>query len=105
MSPRVDGWVESVDPNTGRKFYANHVTRVTQWDPPPGWNSKPAAPAAAAAPPNDALPMGWEEMKDPQSGRTFYVDHANQVTTWTKPTTAAAGSSSTPIASAPVSEI
>eukprot|EP00546_Thalassionema_frauenfeldii_P003313 CAMPEP_0178932090 /NCGR_PEP_ID=MMETSP0786-20121207/22378_1 /TAXON_ID=186022 /ORGANISM="Thalassionema frauenfeldii, Strain CCMP 1798" /LENGTH=2256 /DNA_ID=CAMNT_0020609251 /DNA_START=76 /DNA_END=6846 /DNA_ORIENTATION=- len=101
MSPRVDGWVESVDPNTGRKFYANHVTRVTQWDPPPGWNSKPAAPAAAAAPPSGGLPMGWEEMKDPQSGRVFYVDHANQVTTWTKPTAAAAGT--TPMASAPVS--
>jgi len=91
---RADGWVESVDPNTGRTFHANHVTRVTQWDPPPGWNL-----------PAPSLPMGWEEMKDPQSGRTFYVDHANQVTTWTKPTTAAAGSSSTPIASAPVSEI
>jgi len=97
MSSNNDGWVESIDPNTGRTFYANHVTRVTQWDPPPGWNSN-STPAANN---NNGLPMGWEEMKDPQSGRSFYVDHANQITTWTKPTTDAA-TSSAPVASAPV---
>eukprot|EP00562_Extubocellulus_spinifer_P011222 CAMPEP_0178545464 /NCGR_PEP_ID=MMETSP0697-20121206/3649_1 /TAXON_ID=265572 /ORGANISM="Extubocellulus spinifer, Strain CCMP396" /LENGTH=49 /DNA_ID= /DNA_START= /DNA_END= /DNA_ORIENTATION= len=30
-------WIKSTDPRTGRFFYANHVTRQTQWDPPPGW--------------------------------------------------------------------
>lgn len=30
------------------------------------------------------LPPGWEEKKDAQ-GRTFYVDHVNRKTQWTRP--------------------
>lgn len=39
-----NGWIESIDPTTGRTFYANRYTRTTQWDPPPGWrnNNNPA---------------------------------------------------------------
>lgn len=32
------------------------------------------------------LPPGWEEMRDPRSGRMYYVDHENQITTWDRPT-------------------
>jgi hypothetical protein len=32
------------------------------------------------------LPPGWEEMKDPSSGRFFYVNHNTKTTTWEKPT-------------------
>jgi len=97
-----DGWVESVDPKTGRTFYANHVTRVTQWEPPAGWNSsKRPSPKNNSTNSNNNLPEGWEEMKDPGSGRSFYVDHDSQVTTWTRPTTrsssaAAAAAATTP---------
>jgi len=31
------------------------------------------------------LPAGWEEMRDPQSGRMYYVDHERQITTWERP--------------------
>eukprot|EP00984_Skeletonema_dohrnii_P017665 scaffold8099_cov79-Skeletonema_dohrnii-CCMP3373.AAC.6 len=31
------------------------------------------------------LPDGWEEMTDPNSGRSFYIDHARQITTWERP--------------------
>ena len=31
------GWVKSQDPRSGRVFFANHLTRKTQWDPPSGW--------------------------------------------------------------------
>ncbi|MBV5332839.1 WW domain-containing protein, partial [bacterium] len=31
------------------------------------------------------LPDGWEEMTDPSTGRTFYVDHATRATTWVRP--------------------
>jgi len=30
-------WVKMKDPKTGIDFYANNVTRQTQWDPPPGF--------------------------------------------------------------------
>jgi len=39
MAEDSNGWIESVDPTTGRTFYANRYTRTTQWDPPPGWNN------------------------------------------------------------------
>jgi FYVE zinc finger/WW domain len=84
----LNGWVKSTDPNTGRVFYANHITRVTQWEPPPGWNDAPQPPKPPITPKIDessSLPPGWEEMKDPTTGRSFYVDHARQITTWTRP--------------------
>ena len=32
---RIGGdWVENTDPNTGRKYYANTVTKKTQWNYP-----------------------------------------------------------------------
>jgi hypothetical protein len=121
----VDEWIESIDPNTGRKFYANRITRTTQWDPPVGWNdasrhhgegmandatSSSASASAASAMmsmlsnnatnddnyekytgyndynnDDDALPDGWEEMTDQNTGRKFYVDHTTKATTWNRP--------------------
>jgi len=40
-----------------------------------------AAQNQAAAP----LPPGWEEAKDPRSGRSFYVNHVTKTTTWDRP--------------------
>ena len=37
-----EGWVKGVDPSSGRTFYANHLTRRTQWDPPAGWSESGA---------------------------------------------------------------
>lgn len=31
------------------------------------------------------LPFGWEAKIEPESGRTFYLDHITKTTTWTKP--------------------
>lgn len=42
----ASGWIESVDPTTGRTFYANRYTRTTQWNPPPGWKTTSSAAAA-----------------------------------------------------------
>lgn len=55
----------------------------------------PSAPSAPSAPPTDAnhspysggippLPSGWEEKVTP-AGRTFYVDHRTQTTSWVRP--------------------
>ena len=52
-----------------------------------GWyNNQIADPsgeaAVAALPP---LPDNWEEMRDPSTGRVYYVDHERQITTWDRP--------------------
>ena len=31
------GWEKLTDPNSGKFFYANHLSRATQWDPPVGF--------------------------------------------------------------------
>ncbi|KAH9972285.1 hypothetical protein BGW80DRAFT_1315325, partial [Lactifluus volemus] len=35
-------------------------------------------------PSNDDLPPGWEVRQTPD-GRTYYIDHNKQCTTWTRP--------------------
>ncbi|KAL3920939.1 MAG: hypothetical protein SGILL_003011 [Bacillariaceae sp.] len=95
-----NGWVKSVDPNSGRVFYANHITRQTQWDPPAGWIDEPSS--APLLPPqivssddgggggdddddDEPLPDNWEVMHDPTTGKPFYVDHERKITQWFKP--------------------
>jgi hypothetical protein len=86
-----NGWVKSVDPKSGRVFYANHVTRKTQWDPPEGWVEEPRS--APLLPPSmeddgrdeEPLPSNWEVMHDPTTGKPFYVDHERKITQWTRP--------------------
>ena len=31
------------------------------------------------------LPSGWEEKRDPSTGKYFYIDHVNKRTQWDKP--------------------
>ena len=52
----------------------NHRTRQTSWQPPEVL-SRP-------------LPPSWEARADPQSGRTYYVNHANGSTHWEIPESA-----------------
>ncbi|KAL7466235.1 hypothetical protein ACHAXS_006525 [Conticribra weissflogii] len=94
MPAEQNGWFQSTDPQTGRTFYANRYTRTTQWDPPPGWIDPSSSSSSFRAPSatsrhqsleEESLPEGWEEMKDPSSGRTFYIDHASKRTTWDRP--------------------
>lgn len=84
----AQGWIQSTDPKTGRVFYANHITRKTQWDPPEGWVDVQAPPALAPPASEEAeepLPANWEVMHDPTTGKPFYVDHERKITTWTRP--------------------
>ncbi|XP_051532779.1 E3 ubiquitin-protein ligase NEDD4-like isoform X2 [Myxocyprinus asiaticus] len=42
------------------------------------------SPSTSYAMTTPGLPPGWEERKDPK-GRTYYVNHNNRSTTWTRP--------------------
>lgn len=98
----AQGWVKSTDPKTGRAFYANHITRKTQWDPPDGWiepdySSKQQHQNQQQDHHNQdegALPSNWEVLHDPTTGKPFYVDHERKITTWTRPRPAPLASSS-----------
>ena len=100
-----NGWVKSVDPNSGRVFYANHITRKTQWEPPEGWVEEPTSnplvpPQAVSEDDNEdeePLPSNWETMYDPTSGKPFYVDHERKITQWTRPKTEKKTATSSPI--------
>ena len=48
---------------------------------------KAGAPPAAAGggPAGGALPAGWKELKDPASGATYYLNEADNSTTWERP--------------------
>lgn len=79
------GWEESRDKH-GRRYFLDHNTRFTTWDPPDlsdintGVSSK-ANEAAAGTP----LPEGGAEDIDPSSKRTYYMDHKSRITTWVRP--------------------
>ncbi|XP_036385342.1 E3 ubiquitin-protein ligase NEDD4-like isoform X6 [Megalops cyprinoides] len=45
---------------------------------------EPMSPSASYAYTTPGLPPGWEERKDAK-GRTYYVNHNNRSTTWTRP--------------------
>eukprot|EP01105_Mastigella_eilhardi_P022529 TRINITY_DN5553_c0_g1_i2.p1 TRINITY_DN5553_c0_g1~~TRINITY_DN5553_c0_g1_i2.p1 ORF type:complete len:398 (+),score=113.06 TRINITY_DN5553_c0_g1_i2:120-1313(+) len=92
------GWVERTDPNSGRAYYANLVTRESRWDRPTATAATPPVVAAAAAPiavvaaaqiaPATALPplpCGWEERLDRNSGRTYYVHLPSRKSQWERP--------------------
>jgi WW domain len=96
----LQGWVKSTDPKSGRAFYANHVTRKTQWEAPDGWVDEPPPPSVSRSNNEEEdgpLPSNWEVMHDPTTGKPFYVDHERKVTQWTRPTAdaAAAGAAAT----------
>merc|ERR1712048_1444472 len=55
-----------------------HSMTESKWDAPP--------PSALAPPPAvPPLPEGWEELTDPNTGRTYYVDHVTKKTSWERP--------------------
>ena len=73
----MQGWVKSVDPQSGRVFYANHITRKTQWEAPDGWVEEVSPPLMPPEPEDDdddELPPGWQVARDPASGKAFYVN-------------------------------
>lgn len=69
------GWEERVTVD-GSVFYANHLTKATQWTHPRTGKKKRVS---------GELPFGWERCTDKDTGKVLYVDHENKRTTYTDP--------------------
>jgi hypothetical protein len=95
----LPGWERRIEPTTKRVFYVDHNTKTTHWTPPnvvvkvkpqqPMQSTQPVQPVQPVVLPNYVvqipLPPGWEERKDPTSGRTYYVNHKDKATSWQDP--------------------
>ena len=83
------------DPGTGQTYYCNRSTGESSWTPPAAapmaMGAPGAAPMLAIAPaPIGAagvisLPQGWEEAKDPASGKAYYFNRSTGETRWDPP--------------------
>ncbi|CAH0548974.1 unnamed protein product [Brassicogethes aeneus] len=69
------GWEERVTVD-GSVFYANHLSKGTQWTHPRTGKKKRVS---------GELPYGWERCIDKNTGKVIYVDHDNRRTTYTDP--------------------
>lgn len=74
-------WI--AEPRSRLASAANRLVTM-RWTFGPSSDSSPS-PRSGGAP----LPPGWEERRDPSTGRPYYVDHNRQVTQWERPTAAA----------------
>ncbi|KAG5508982.1 hypothetical protein GH5_06205 [Leishmania sp. Ghana 2012 LV757] len=96
------GWALVYDAARQRHYYANTDTTgrtCSTWQHPLGpekqlelevqvqaWRAaRLQSPHASQPQLSCALPDGWEERTDPQTRRTFYVDHKTKKTTWERP--------------------
>ncbi|KAK9696526.1 short chain dehydrogenase [Popillia japonica] len=69
------GWEERVTVD-GSVFYANHLSKQTQWTHPRTGKKKVVC---------GELPFGWERCVDKNTGKVIYIDHENKRTTYTDP--------------------
>merc|ERR1712203_1188321 len=80
------GWESATDPASGKQYFFNRATNETSWTPPAGAPAAqpPFVPVPSAAP-TASIPPGWEEAKDPASGKTYYFNRATNTTQWNPP--------------------
>ena len=86
----LPGWVELVDPTTMLPYYFNEATNETTWDRPVAVVDATAEIATQVPLREDAardsfLLDGWEEVKDPSTGVSYYYNAATGETTWDRP--------------------
>ena len=99
-------WLFKIDSKTGKAYYVNTATGVSQWEQPSflsnvmGSNAATTVSASdsssatgvstdktaeAEASTSDGLPANWHSAVDEKSGRTYYYNTATAVSQWTKP--------------------
>ena len=97
-------WLFKIDSKTGKTYYVNTATGISQWEQPSFTSnvmgSSPASSssgdssttststdevAVADASTTDGLPPGWQSAVDKKSGRTYYYNAANGLSQWTEP--------------------
>uniref|UniRef100_F6PPP8 E3 ubiquitin-protein ligase n=1 Tax=Ciona intestinalis TaxID=7719 RepID=F6PPP8_CIOIN len=112
-----DGWEARVDPKTNRKYFVDHVNKVTSWHKPrnithginhgisryvdhvnkvTSWHkprnikrttSSSERKSATNSSQSSKYLPAGWEMKTAPSGRVFFIDHNRQVTSWDDPRT------------------
>lgn len=71
-----EDWIELIDSNTGKPYYACITTKHTQW-------LNPIIPIGTMMP--NGLPYGWEKEYDPLSKKFYYINHVGRFNTWNPP--------------------
>ena len=69
-------WEELIEPKTGKKYYACHTTKHTQW-------LNPTIPVGKIMP--NGIPYGWEKEYDSKTKQHYYINHVGKFTTWNPP--------------------
>lgn len=82
-----DEWLEVRDAATGRTYYYNKRTRETRWSRPGAAEPQQHAEAEQADQQDaDSDAVGqWREVRDPNTGRTYYYNTVTHETRWTNP--------------------
>uniref|UniRef100_A0A8C0YLQ9 E3 ubiquitin-protein ligase NEDD4-like n=1 Tax=Cyprinus carpio carpio TaxID=630221 RepID=A0A8C0YLQ9_CYPCA len=81
MNGEIPGPSSAVQSHLSSRLRSSSMTDgVSDQTQPP----TPTSPSATYALTTPGLPPGWEERRDPK-GRTYYVNHNNRSTTWTRP--------------------
>jgi hypothetical protein len=70
-----EGWIELVDEETNRKYYACTITKHTQW-------LHPCIPVGEMMP--NGLPYGWDKDYD-ENGQVFYINHVGRFNSYKPP--------------------
>ncbi len=105
-----EGWVELIDESSGLPYYFNESENKTTWDKPISTSAEneenmpvfddqieekkdgeaeriDTVNETSASKQNEpsSLPAGWTEVIDPSSGKPYYYNEVENVTTWEKP--------------------
>ena len=71
-----DDWIELLDEESGKYYYACLTTKHTQW-------LHPSIPIGTIM--DNGLPYGWDYKIDPKTNEKYFINHVGRFTTWKPP--------------------